>query len=168
MSYTLTSGKASSIRSFLLGKVALPSVLLYRDIFKQHKTAWGENKETLKRHPKDSIGRELSHFLYQNEIDLEPRMENHDYFHVVLGYGTTLPEEAALHFFLIGNGKQSHYPFIAAFVGFLFFPEYYDLYIDAYHRGRCTRPFVNWSSWKFLSSDLEQFRGEIALPERRI
>lgn len=168
MSFVLTSSNPASLRSFLLGKVALPSVLLYRNLFKRHKVAWGENRETLKAYPKGSIGKGLSAFLYQNEIDLEAKMENHDFFHVVLGYGTSLPEEAAVHFFLIGNGKRSHYPFIAAFVGFLFFPEHYDLYIDAYHRGRYAKRFVHWKVKQYLSADLEQFQKSLNLPARRI
>ena len=166
MSYILTSSNPSSIRAFLLGKIALPSVLIYRNMFKRHKKEWGENRESLKKYPRGSVGKALSGFLFQNDIDLESKMENHDFFHVVLGYNTTLPEEAALHFFLIGNGKRSHYPFIAAFVGFLFFPEYYDLYIDAYHRGRCTKPFVHWDLKELLSADLAQFQQSLNLPQR--
>ncbi len=168
MSYVLTSRNPRSIRAFLLGKVALPSVLLYRNLFKGYKTAWGENRESLKKCPTGSVGKGLSDFLFQNDVDLEPKMENHDFFHVVLGYNTTLPEEAALHFFLIGNGKGSRYPFIAAFVGFLFFPEYYDLYIDAYHRGRYTIPFAHWDMKAFLSADLEKFQASVGLPDRKI
>lgn len=85
-----------------------------------------------------------------------------------MGYNTTLPEEAALHFFLIGNAKGSHYPFIAAFVGFLFFPEYYDLYIDAYHRGRCSKPFGNRNLKELLSADLAEFKQSIRLPHRML
>jgi len=166
MSFILTAKNPNSIRAFLLGRVALPSVLLYRNLFKRHKIAWGENKETLVNYPLGSIGHYMGEFLNQNEIDLEPKMENHDLFHVVLGYSTSLPEEAALHFFLIGNGKGSRYPFIAAFVGFLFFPEYYDLYIDAYHRGKNTKPFVHWNLKEYLNKNLVDFQKSIALPKR--
>jgi len=135
-------------------------------MFKRHKTAWGEDRETLKVYPTGSVGMMMSDFLYQNDIDLEPKMENHDFFHVVLDYKTTLQEEAALHFFLIGNGKGSHYPFIAAFVGFAFFPEHYDLYIDAYHRGRSAKPFVQKPMKEFLSNDLTQFREKQCIHDR--
>lgn len=168
MSFVLTSSNPASIRALLLGKIALPSVLLYRNLFKRSKKPWGENRETLKKYPTGSVGNMMSDFLFQNDIDLEPKMENHDLFHVVLGYNTTLPEEAALHFFLIGNGKGSRYPFIAAFVGFIFFPEFYDLYIDAYHRGRHTKPFVHWNVKDFLSADLVQLQQLLKLPERKL
>ena len=166
MSQSVVLGAKYSIRAFLLGKVALPSVLLYRNLFKRHKKSWGLNRESLKNYPAGSIGLLLSNFLYENNIDLEPRMENHDFFHVVLNYNTTLPEEAALHFFLIGNGKRSHYPLIAAFVGFIFFPEFYDLYIDAYHRGRSSKHFVSWNVKENLNSDLDEFRKSLSIPER--
>jgi len=166
MSQSVVLASTYSIRSFLLGKIALPAVLLYRNLFKGYKSDWGENRETLKAYPEGSTGRALSDFLYTNNIDLERKMENHDFFHVVLGYDTSLPEEAALHFFLIGNGKRSHYPIIAAFIGFLFFPEYYELYIDAYHRGRCSKPFVSWHLKKFLHIDLERFQKSAHIPQR--
>lgn len=166
MSQAVVLNKKYSLRAFLLGKVALPMVLLYRNLFKGYKLAWGENRASLQKYPVGSVGSKLSHFLYQNNIDLESKMENHDFFHVVLGYNTTLPEEAALHFFLIGNGKKSHYPFIAAFIGFLFFPEHYDTYLDAYHRGKRTKPFVSWDLQKFLHINLERFRKSIQLPPR--
>lgn len=168
MSYVLTSSNPRSIRAFLLGKIALPSVLIYRSLFKHHKTAWNETTHTLSRYPKESIGHSLATFLQQNKLDLEPKMENHDVFHVVLGYNTSLPEEAALHFFLIGNGKPSHYPFIAALVGFMFFPEHYDLYIDAYHRGKRSKPFVKRHAREWLIEDLIQFRTKQEIPERLI
>lgn len=168
MSFVLTSSNPKSLRAFLLGKIALPSVLIYRNLFKRYKTAWGENRATLKKYPAGSIGKVLSDFLFENDIDLEPKMENHDFFHVVLGYNTSLPEEAALHFFLIGNNKGSHYPFIAAFVGFMFFPEYYDLYIDAYHRGRHSKRFVHWNLKGFLSADFIEFREALGLSNRRL
>lgn len=168
MSQSVVLTKKYSLRAFLLGRVALPMVLLYRNLFKGYKLGWGENRETLQKYPAGSVGNLLSDFLYHNNIDLESKMENHDFFHVVLGYNTTLPEEAALHFFLIGNGKRSHYPFIAAFVGFIFFPEYYDIYVDAYHRGKRTKAFVSWELKKFLHINLNQFRKSVHLPPRAL
>ncbi|MEM7162228.1 MAG: hypothetical protein AAF487_07265 [Bacteroidota bacterium] len=166
MSFILTSSNPRSLRTYLLGKIALPAVLFYRKLFKGHKSAWNENRTSLKRFPTGSVGKCLSDFLFENDIDLEAKMENHDFFHVVLGYTTSLPEEAALHFFLIGNGKGSRYPYIAAFVGFVIFPEYYDLYIDAYHRGKSTEAFVHLNHKDFLGSDLNHLRESIGLPER--
>lgn len=167
MSFTLSSNKTPSIREFLLARIALPAVLVYRNLFKRRKIKWGENREKLKTQPLGSIGKLLSDFLFENDIHLEPKMENHDFLHVVLGYNTSLPEEAALHFFLIGNTKGSHYPFIAAFVGFAFFPEHYKLYIEAYNRGRCTTHFAHWNLKQFLSTDLVHFQRSIKIPQRR-
>jgi len=166
MSYSAAIARPSSIRHFLLGKVALPSVLIYRKLFKRHKIAWNVNRQKLGTYDDGSIGKSLSNFLYQNEIDIEDKMENHDFFHVVLDYGTSLPEEAAIHFFLIGNGKKSHYPIIAAFVGFLFFPEHLDLYIDAYHRGRKSKHFVGFALKSFLHVPVGTFKETFQIPER--
>ncbi|MCI5055106.1 MAG: hypothetical protein MRY83_03300 [Flavobacteriales bacterium] len=166
MSQSVIIKSKYSIRAFLLGRVALPMVLLYRNLFKGYKSSWKENRASLNRFEPDTLGKELSKFLYTNNIDLQSKMENHDFFHLVLGYNTTLPEEAALHFFLIGNGKRSHYPIIAALVGFVFFPEYWELYLDAYFRGRRTKKFVTWELQKFLHLKTDTFRKHINLPPR--
>lgn len=158
--------KTRSLRVLIFNRIALPSVLLYRDLFKGKKKSWGENRKSLKRFKEGTLGKSLSDFLYESGIDLQDKMENHDVFHVVLGYDTSLPEEAALHFFLIGNGKKSRYAKIAALVGFAIFPEYWRLYQKAYHRGKQTKPFVNWEFKGLLFVTLEEFKKEIGIPER--
>jgi len=158
--------KTRSLRAQIFNRVALPSVLLYRDLFKNNKLSWGESRESLERFNEGTPGKQLSTFLYENSIDLQPKMENHDVFHVILGYDTTLPEEAALHFFLIGNNKKSRYAMIAALVGFVIFPEYISLYRSAYLRGKKTCHFTSWEFKDLLFVDLEEFRRDICLVER--
>jgi len=158
--------KTRSLREQIFNRVALPSVLLYRDLFKNNKLPWGESRESLERFNEGTLGKELSIFLYENSINIQPKMENHDVFHVILGYNTTLPEEAALHFFLIGNNKKSRYAMIAALVGFAIFPEYISLYRSAYLRGKNTCHFTSWEFKDLLFVDLEEFRRDIGLVER--
>lgn len=160
--------KTRSLRVAIFNRIALPSVLLYRDLFKGKKKSWGENRETLKRFKEGSLGKSLSKFLIDSEIDLQDKMENHDVFHVILEYDTSLPEEAALHFFLIGNGKKSRYAKIAALVGFAIFPEYWELYRNAYQRGKQTINFTDWGFHDLLFVDLVQFREDLELPERGV
>ena len=159
--------KTRSLRAQIFNRVALPSVLLYRDLFKNNKLSWGESRESLERFSEGTLGKQLSNFLYENSIDLQPKMENHDVFHVILGYNTSLPEEAALHFFLIGNNKKSRYAKIAALVGFAIFPEYISLYRSAYRRGKNTCHFTSWEFKDLLFMEVIQFREDIGLADRK-
>ncbi len=160
--------KTRTARSLVFNKIALPLVLVYRDLFKGKRVSWGETKESLSRFNKGQLGREVSEFLFAHHIELQPKMESHDVFHVITGYGTTMPEETAMQFFLIGNGKQSKLARISAFVGFVLFPEYWKLHRSAYRRGKNTRHFSSWEFRELLFVEVNAFRKEIDLPEREL
>ena len=160
--------KTRTARSLVFNKFALPLVNCYRQVFKGKKEPWGETKESLKRFDKGSLGGEISRFLYQNGFELTPKMESHDVFHVITGYGTEMHEEAAMQFFLIGNGKKSKLARISAFVGFFIFPEYWKLYRDSYQRGKQTLHFSSWEFQEILFLEVKQFREDIEIPERKL
>jgi len=136
--------KTRTARSLVFNKFALPLVNMYRDAFKGKRIPWGENRESLRRFDKGKIGREVSEFLYEHNIDINPKMEKHDVFHVITGYGTEMHEEAAMQFFIIANGKKSKLARISATIGFCLFPEYWKLYRSAYRRGKQTKHFSSW------------------------
>ncbi len=158
--------KTRTARSLVFNRFALPLVNWYREHFKGKKVAWGETKASLSRFSCGSIGNEISLFLDKNGFEVNPKMESHDAFHVITGYGTEMHEEAAMQFFLIGNGKKSKLARISAFVGFVLFPEYWRLYRSAYQRGKQTVHFSSWELKEFLSFNVSQFQKEIRLPQR--
>ena len=160
--------KTRTARSLVFNRLALPLVNGYREIFKGKKVPWGETKNSLARFSKGSIGHEMSLFLSRHGFEVNPKMESHDVFHVITGYGTQMHEEAAMQFFLIGNGKQSKLARISAFVGFVLFPEYWKLYRSAYRRGKNTRHFSSWEFRELLFVEVNAFRKEIELPEREL
>ena len=160
--------KTRTARSLVFNKLALPLVNGYREIFKGEKIPWGETKESLKRFDKGTLGREMSEFLYQNNFEINPKMESHDVFHVITGYGTEMHEEAAMQFFLIGNGKKSKLARISASVGFVLFPEYWKLYRESYKRGKQTLHFSSWDFKELLFVNVETFRKDIELAERQV
>lgn len=158
--------KTRTARSLVFNRFALPMVNYYRHFFKGKKIPWGENKETLSRFEEGSLGNEISLFLTENEFEINPKMESHDVFHVITGYGTSMHEEAAMQFFLIGNKKKSKLARISALIGFMIFPEYWRLYLDSYRRGRSTLHFSSWEFKELLFVEVEQLRRDIKLPER--
>ncbi len=159
--------KTRSIRAAIFNNVAMPLVMFYRKTFKGKKVAWGETRESLKRFDEGSLGKLVSEFLYEQDFEVTPMMESHDVFHVIMSYGTELHEEAAMQFFLMGNGKKSKLIRIAAFVGVVIFPEYWKLYRESYKRGKQTLHFSSWDFKELLFVDVDQFRKDIELPERK-
>ena len=110
----------------------------------------------------------MSLFLDENGFEVNPKMESHDVFHVITGYGTEMHEEAAMQFFLIGNGKKSKLARISACVGFAVFPEYWRLYLASYRRGKATIHFSSWEFKELLYLDVNRFRKEVCLPKREL
>ena len=160
--------KTRTARSLVFNRFALPLVNYYREFFKGKKILWGESRHSLSRFKKGSLGNEMSLFLTKNGFELNPKMESHDAFHVITGYGTEMYEEAAMQFFLIGNRKKSKLARISALVGFVIFPEYWKLYLASYRRGKETLHFSTWNFKEMLFADLHKFRKDIKLPERKL
>jgi len=67
---------------------------------------WLVNLAELKEYPENTLGKDLVNFLIQENFGLIPGLESHDVYHVLLGYSTEVEAEAAMQFFLLGNGKK--------------------------------------------------------------
>ena len=63
-----------------------------------------------------------------------PKMENHDVHHLITGCGTNFEDEIAMQYLLLGNGKLNAHLLAAIFLGTLFLPEYFKMYIHAYQK----------------------------------
>jgi ubiquinone biosynthesis protein Coq4 len=106
--------------------------------------------------PPASLGAQLGHFLQSNQLQLTPTFENHEVFHTLLGYDTSAPQEVALQWCLLGNGKRSAYAIMTALVGFIFFPEHWEEIRAAYRRGQQMRPFHHWYFEYLLRENLQE------------
>lgn len=116
--------------------------------------AWQVSKAMLLDYPPGSLGRQVGQFLEAHELDLISSFENHDVFHVLLKYGLSAPEEVALQWCLIGNGKRSVFSFLAAAVGTFCFPEHWGWFRRAYQEGKGLRPFHHWYFEYLLQENL--------------
>lgn len=63
-----------------------------------------------------------------------PKMENHDVHHLITDYGTNFEDEIAMQYLLLGNGKLNAHLLAAIFLGTLFLPEYFKMYLHAYQK----------------------------------
>ena len=64
---------------------------------------WSVTIEQLLEFPNESVGYQLGHFLRQNDFSFIPKFENHDLFHVLLGYGLTVADEVRMQCCLAGR-----------------------------------------------------------------
>lgn len=130
---------------------------LYTNWFKQH-DGWQTNGVKLLKYSKGSLGQELGLFLQKNGFQLIPKVERHDAYHVLTGYGTKVEDEIALQYLCYGNGKKSPYLLGAIILGTLILPDYLSYYLESYQKGCNANPFHHYNYEKLLHIPLVELR----------
>ena len=125
------------------------------------KAAWGITTAQLLQMPSHSLGYHLGHLLDKNGIELLPKVERHDAYHLVTGYGTSVEDEIALQYCCFGNGKRTPYLFGVLLLGTFLLPDFISNYIKAYQLGRDANSFHHLDYKKLLSVNYEKFRNTI-------
>ncbi|KGE13653.1 Coq4 family protein [Sphingobacterium deserti] len=128
---------------------------LYATIFKFRKKAWGITKEEFMTYGSGTLGEALGHFYFKNGFDVMPKLENHDVFHVLTHTGTTIQEEIAMQYLLLGNGKISLYLLGMITIGTFFYPECYRLFKDAFVKGKNSQSFHRFEFQNLLEQPLD-------------
>jgi len=131
---------------------------LYRKYFKKKKRQWAFSQQQLLAFEEDTLGRKLGEFYKKHGFTMIPKMENHDVHHLLTDCGTRFEEEIAMQFLLLGNGKMNAHLLAAIFLGSIILPEYFMIYIQAYNKGKCMRPFYYWDFEKLLTHNFENIR----------
>ncbi|MBT2785305.1 MULTISPECIES: hypothetical protein [unclassified Halomonas] len=104
-------------------------------IFFKSEPVWNVHARQLILYPKNSLGFHLGSFLLKNKFEPQPRCEDHDVFHVLTGFSTDVAQEIAMQYWLWGNGKRSIYSALAMFVGIVFYPDQYGVFLNSYRQG---------------------------------
>ena len=133
---------------------------IYTNLFKNHE-AWGITKADLLVFPKNSLGKHLGLFLDKNNFELISKVERHDAYHTLTGYGTKVEDEIALQCLCFGNGKRSPYLYGAIILGILILPDYYKYYYKSYIIGKSANPFHHYDYKKLLKVNIKDFRSSI-------
>jgi ubiquinone biosynthesis protein Coq4 len=128
--------------------------------FKQ-KAAWGITTAQLLYLPSQSLGHHLGQLLHKNGFELLPKVERHDAYHLVTGYGTAVEEEIALQYCCFGNGKRTPYLYGVLLLGTFILPDYMSMYLKAYRLGHEANSFHHFDYKKLLSVNFEHFRSTI-------
>lgn len=137
------------------------SKIPYARIFKRSKTPWGCHRESLLKMNPDTLGYHLGEFLQKNNFELIPRLERHDTYHILTGYGTDVKDEIALQYLCYGNGKRSKYLFLVMVFGTILNPEHWDYFKQSYYVGKKSRQFYYWDFKDYLDQNLADLRSSV-------
>ncbi|MCL6265092.1 Coq4 family protein [Flagellimonas myxillae] len=129
----------------------------YTQWFKHH-PGWQTDREALLQLPSHSLGYALGQFLTAHNFELIPKVERHDVYHVLTGYGTQVEDEIALQYLCFGNGKRSPYLLGAIVLGTLLLPEYIGYYLRSYQKGKKANAFYQLDFEKLLTASLTELR----------
>lgn len=133
---------------------------IYTDIHKHHEP-WNISKSQLLKYPNNTVGKHLGLFLDKNDFELIPKVERHDAYHTLTGYGTNVEDEIGLQYLCFGNGKRSPYLFGAIILGVIILPDYYKYYYNSYCIGKNANPFHHFDYKKLLHVSIHGLREAI-------
>jgi len=145
------------MRSILLEIVYEWSKIPYQKWFKKDQP-WNISITQLMKYPHNSLGFHLGSFLLQHDFTPQPKLENHDVFHVLTQTGITVPEEIAMQYYLLGNGKKSIYLLMVIMIGTLLYPDKFKVFRNAFIKGRNAYSFYQLDFRKLLDKPLDIIR----------
>jgi hypothetical protein len=122
------------------------------------KEPWGISTAELLEFPNESFGKKLGAFLNKNGFELIGKVERHDAYHVLSGFGTNVEDEIALQYLCYGNGKRTPYLTGVLLLGTTLLPEYASYYYNSYLIGKQINTFHHFDFKKLLHTDFEGFR----------
>lgn len=137
------------------------SIAPYATLFKRKKESWGLTANDLMTYPNESLGYATGVFLTTHSFELMERLEAHDTYHVLTGYGTDVPSEIAQQYFLFGNGKRTLYVMGVLVLSILLLPEDMAFYLAAYQRGAQCNPMHHLDMKTLLNQPLQDIKTNI-------
>ena len=127
----------------------------------KNKKPWKVTSAQLLEYNKNTFGYELGKLLKENNFELLPKVERHDCYHLLTGYGTNVEDEIALQYLCFGNGKRSIYLFGVLIVGTLLLPDYLPYYLKSYKLGKNCNQFYHFKYENLLHFTLTEIREAI-------
>lgn len=147
ITYKRTHGLREKTLLWLLGFV----IPIHAKIYSRRKP-WGLKREDLLQCSPGTLGREMGLFLEEGNLQPVPRVERHDAYHVLLDYTLEVKQEAAMQFFLVGNGKYSPFTVGTAIFAGLMLPEEWNYFKQEFIRGKQARSMARWN-FRYLLDD---------------
>lgn len=154
----MNTSKFFELRTTFLKWLVNNTATIYLNTFKAHKAKWNYNLNDLRSFPTGSLGKELANFLDENKIDLIPKAESHDIFHLITGYKITSEEEIAMQYWLVGNSKLTPYTIGTCIIGMMIMPEFWRAYLKAFKKGTKSPSISNWDFESMLYTNANQIQ----------
>lgn len=145
------------MKSLIFEKLYEISKKPYQRWFKKNQP-WNIEIPELLHYPDGSLGQRLGQFLCTNHFEVQPKLEDHDVIHVLTGIGTTVAEEIAMQYFLLGNGKRSLYLYMVIASGTFFYPYSFGRFLDCYRRGSSALHFHDLEFVRMLQQPVEKIQ----------
>jgi hypothetical protein len=142
------------MRDLLIEKMYEWSKIPYQKFIKKG-TPWNLSTKQLIEYEQDSLGFHLGCFLLKYNFEIQPKLEDHDVFHVITNTGITVQDEIAMQYFLLGNGKRSAYLFMVITIGTCFYPRCFSKFKEQYNRGKIAHRLHDINFIKMLSIPVE-------------
>lgn len=133
-------------------------------ILKFRKPAWSTNMEDLAQMPVGSLGNDMAIYLQENDFTLIQKVESHDVFHVLLGFGSNMHGETCLQIALLGNGKHSLAVLITACISGMMYPEYWEDFRDTFYKWKSYAPFYQLNFEDLLMENTASLRASMLKP----
>ena len=124
---------------------------------------WPYSLDDLSDMSDGSWGRELHAFLASRELGYLPKYEEHDAYHALLGYGTTVTEELKLQAFMFGNGSATIAGRALLAMGAVGFPSKWRLLREEYRRGRQSSPLHRFPTTDMIPLPLDVVRRKMCI-----
>lgn len=128
------------MRALLIEKLYEWTKKPYQKYFKKNKP-WNLTPKELILYPQESLGFHMGCFLLKYNFEMQPKLEDHDVIHVLTNTGISVPEEIAMQYFLLGNGKKSVYMAFVIVIGTCFYPSQIQFFYNFYKRGKSAHQF---------------------------
>lgn len=130
-------------------------------LFNKKRKAWNLKPDDFLKFRPGSLGYTLGTFYRREQFNPVDKAERHDVFHVLLGYSTDVLDEAAMQFFLWGNGKASLFTVATCLISALLFPNRIAYFLRHYRKGKRSAPIGRWDFRQLLQEDLDVLKNRI-------
>lgn len=145
------------MRDLIIEKMYEWSKKPYQKFFKKNEP-WPITSKELIRYPPESLGFHMGCFLLKYNFEIQPKLEDHDVFHVLTNTGVSVTEEIGMQYLLLGNGKRSAYQFAVITIGTLFYPMQWKRFNTFYRRGKSAHQFYDLPFEKMLLLPLKNIQ----------
>lgn len=127
----------------------------------KERVAWNLTSKDLLDFREGSLGYALGQFYQKEKFEPISKAERHDVFHILLGYSTNVIDEAAMQFFLWGNGKPSFFTVGTCIITAFLFPDRFSYFRKAYQKGRQSTSIRDWNFKLLLNENMGELQNKL-------